>query len=577
MASLRAEARTLGFFLVWAVVFADVGTSAYYTPAILYQRVGTHAALFVDLTFVVFVLLCIKYVEVAIRYPEGGGVVTVATHAIHPVAGLLGGLFILVDYFLTAGLSATSGVIYLSVVFNALTPVILIASIAALTALGLLNLIGIKASAEVTATLAILAAAGQLAVIFAVLARFGPGELWSDLPRMFSGPPLTPVRILTGYAGAFLAFSGLESISQLAPAIQEPRKQVARKAMTLVVLSLLVTSPLLTLWSTTLLKPGFDPNQGVSLLGGLAAGPALQDAVAISGALLLIFACNTALIGSYHVFIALSRLRFLPRALQATNRWRGTPHWSIITATLIPMLIVIVAGASTEILGSLFAFGLLGAFSVTSISLDIVRWHDLQRPRRRSPAGRVTMPMFVVGVATTVLVVIPWLTNLVAKPAATAFGGSLVLAGAIVAFITRSVERRRGRYAVFPQLVRPGRPLVLLRRGRRLQTVAVLAFVPADPSRRDDVIARAMTAARGRAVTFVYEGQVPARRASRAFEILDPYQDDRDAQAAFQETEVVARQHRMRANYIYVPPGEDPDAESRLVEELRPESVIRAG
>lgn len=576
MASLRAEARTLGFFLVWAVVFADVGSSVYYTPGILYQRVGTHAALFVDLTFVVFVLLCIKYVEVAIRYPEGGGVVTVATHAIHPFAGLLGGLFILVDYFLTAGLSATSGVIYLSVIFKVLTPFILVAGIAALLALGFLNLIGIKASAQVTATLAVAAAAGQLAVVFAVLARFGPGELWSSLPLVLTGPPLNPVRILTGYAGAFLAFSGLESISQLAPAIEEPRKQVARRAMTLVVLSLLVTSPLLTLWSTTLLQPGFDPNQGVSLLGGLAAGPILQDAVAISGALLLVFACNTALIGSYHVFIALSRLRFLPRALQATNRWRGTPHWSIIAATLIPMLIVVVAGANTETLGGLFAFGLLGAFSITCLSLDIVRWHDLRKPRRRSPAGRVTMPMFIVGVATTVLVFIPWLTNLVAKPAATAFGGSLVMIGVAVAFVTRRLERRRGRFAIFPQLVRPGRPMVLLRQGRRLQPVAVMAFVPADPDRRADVIAQAMAAARGRPVTFVYQGGVPARRASRPFEILDPYHDDRDAQAAFQETEAVARQHRIRANYIYAPPGEDPDVESRLVEELKPESVVRA-
>jgi amino acid transporter len=574
MASLRAEARTLGFLLVWAVVFADVGSSVYYTPGILYQRVGAHAALFVDLTFVVFVLLCIKYVEVAIRYPEGGGVVTVATHAIHPLAGLLGGLFILVDYFLTAGLSATSGVIYLSVIFKVLTPLILIASIAALIALGLLNLIGIKASAEVTAALAVLAAAGQLAVIVAVLARFGPAELWSSLPLMLTGPPLTPVRILTGYAGAFLAFSGLESISQLAPAIQEPRKQVARRAMTLVVLSLLVTSPLLTLWSTTLLKPGFDPNQGVSLLGGLAAGPSLQDAVAISGALLLVFACNTALIGCYHVFIALSRLRFLPRALQATNRWRRTPHWSIITATLVPMLIVIIAGASTEKLGGLFAFGLLGAFSITCLSLDIVRWHDMRKPRRRSPAGRVTMPMFVVGVATTVLVVIPWLTNLVAKPAATAFGGGLVAIGLGVAFVTRRLERRRGRYAIFPQLVRPGRPLVLLRRGRRLQSVAVMAFLPADPQRQADIISRAMAAARGRPATFVYQGQVPARRTSRAFEILDPYQDDRDAQAAFQQTEAVARKHRIRANYIYVPPDEEPDAPSRLIEELKPETLI---
>src|ERR1700694_994614 len=109
----RVRARRLGWFLCWAVVFADLGTSVYYAPGILYARVGPRAALFVFMTMLVFVLLTDKYREVAVRYPEGGGVVTVASHAISPGAGLFGGLRLLVDYFLTSALSATSGIIYL--------------------------------------------------------------------------------------------------------------------------------------------------------------------------------------------------------------------------------------------------------------------------------------------------------------------------------------------------------------------------------------------------------------------------------------------------------------------------------
>src|SRR2546428_3579793 len=67
----------LGPFLCWAVVFADIGTSIYYVPGILYGQVGLHAALFVGMIAIVFVLLAIKYAEVTVRYPEGGGVVTV--------------------------------------------------------------------------------------------------------------------------------------------------------------------------------------------------------------------------------------------------------------------------------------------------------------------------------------------------------------------------------------------------------------------------------------------------------------------------------------------------------------------
>ena len=47
----------LGPLLCWAVVFADVGTSVYYVPGILYGTVGNLAGFFVMLTMSVFVLL----------------------------------------------------------------------------------------------------------------------------------------------------------------------------------------------------------------------------------------------------------------------------------------------------------------------------------------------------------------------------------------------------------------------------------------------------------------------------------------------------------------------------------------
>ena len=71
----RAAGR-IGWFLVWAVVFCDIGTSVYYVPGILYGQVGAAAGLFVTLTLIVFLLLTLKYAEVSTRFPEGGGVVT---------------------------------------------------------------------------------------------------------------------------------------------------------------------------------------------------------------------------------------------------------------------------------------------------------------------------------------------------------------------------------------------------------------------------------------------------------------------------------------------------------------------
>src|SRR5258706_12365303 len=105
------KGQLLGPILCWAVVFADIGTSVYYTPGILYGTVGRLAGFFVLLTMFVFILLTLKYSEVTQRFPQGGGVVTVAAQAINHWVGALGGMFILVDYFLTAAISIFSGIL----------------------------------------------------------------------------------------------------------------------------------------------------------------------------------------------------------------------------------------------------------------------------------------------------------------------------------------------------------------------------------------------------------------------------------------------------------------------------------
>src|SRR5947209_1761825 len=393
----------LGSLLCWAVVFADVGTSIYYVPGILYGTVGNLAGSFVMLTMSVFVLLTLKYAEVTHRFPQGGGVVTVAAQAINHWVGALGGMFILVDYFLTAAISCVSGMLYLSVVVPAFVPFTL-----------------------------------QLTI-------------------------------------------GL-------------------------------TSPLLTMFATLLLPSQVvgDPvlsAQVISLLGGHWGTIALQIEVAISASALLIFAGNTAIIGSYHVFLALSRMEFFPKFVQQRNKLRGTPHFSILLAIAIPICVLVAVQGAITVLGDLYAFGLLGAFTLTCVGLDIVRRRERKAARaervssqstarglpqsddsavaNEAPKGTTTTTSassaslegtgvlrlpedrpapspytgkmvidpwhtckFYLGLLTTALVVLAWTTNLVAKPMATLFGGSVTLLGMGIAYFTYSRKKHRGHVPV---------------------------------------------------------------------------------------------------------------------------------
>src|SRR5579864_5501073 len=194
----------LGPLLCWAVVFADIGTSIYYVPGILYGNVGNMAGFFVLLTMSVFVLLTLKYAEVTHRYPQGGGVVTVAASAINKWFGALGGMFILVDYFLTSSISSLSGMQYLSVVLPALGATIslplygsvqlplLFITIVVLILLGLLNWVGVSESAKVSLVGAIIAFLSDLAILVTVFTHVSFATFLSMFGEMFAHNSLTP-------------------------------------------------------------------------------------------------------------------------------------------------------------------------------------------------------------------------------------------------------------------------------------------------------------------------------------------------------------------------------------------------
>jgi amino acid transporter len=573
---IKFHGANLGPLLCWSIVFADIGTSIYYVPGILsasgYNR---RAAIFVLMTLFAFVLLALKYAEVTWRNPEGGGVVTIASRALHPFAGLVGGLFIIVDYYLTAAISAFSGIAYLAVVLPAVgwgnaVP----GTLVALALLAVLNVYGIRESAIVSLVAAAAAAIAQLAVVIVVAVHLGPAGIVETFRAVGQGPPpLTPLVVLTGFGAAFLAFSGLESVAQIAPAMRSPRRVTAYKTMALVILTMTLTSPLLTLWQTTLVPDPNNPsnvNQLLSLLAGRYSGVALADVVAITGSILLIFASNTAIIGGYHVFLALTRMGFLPRAVERHNRWRHTPHIAILTAVGPPVILVYIAGRSAVaavFLGDLYAFGLLGSFILTNISLDVIRWRELavDRQLRRKL-------WFAVGVVTTALTVIGWSVNLVAKPYATAFGGGLTLVGLVVGLWTYR-RARAGRPAVFPLPYRPQPAVesIALQFGR--DPADVLVILPRDQNAAEAVIDEGISKAAGKRVVFLFRGQAPPGPAE-LWEVSDPYLKDYVAQDAFTRAEMRAREHVPHRRYVYVPGSLPRDAVARVWAEVRPHETV---
>ena len=633
----------LGPILCWAIVFADIGTSVYYVPGILYGTpgIGSLAGFFVFLTMSVFILLTLKYAEVTHRFPQGGGVVTVAAQAMNHWVGALGGMFILVDYFLTAAISSLSGMQYLSVVIPVLGPsvvipvfgsvqlILLVITIGVLILLGILNWIGISESAKVSLVGAVIAFFSDIAILITVFTHISFAEFLSLFPRMFANHTLTVVALLTGFANSFLAFSGLESISQLSPVMKTPRKKIAGMALLLVVLTIGLTSPLLTMLSTLLLPDAAaDPVKNsyiISLLGGKWGGIILQTEVAISASALLVFASNTAIIGAYHVFMALSRMEFFPALILKRNKLRGTPHYSIALATGIPIVVLILVLGNISILGDMYAFGLLGAFSLTSLGLDILRSRERKAAKALSrqlpgengsidrvqapsgdvlqriagvshegtsanggmstvglepeviaalaiPARKESMRMrlrrllynidFWLGILTTLLVITAWSTNLVVNHLATEFGGSVALIGMAVAYYNYNRHKQKGRLLVVTTNVE-----------QRLPGSILAVLMPGNEHNRA-VLHSAIENADGKPVVFLYVSDRKPDRAPRLFEVYDPYLHDQQAKEWFGQAESLAQKARILRWYVYL--QREPEAVSRVWHVVHPADTVLA-
>jgi nucleotide-binding universal stress UspA family protein len=235
--------------------------------------------------------------------------------------------------------------------------------------------------------------------------------------------------LLIGFGAAWLAFSGLESISQLSPTMRFPLRRTARRAMLAVIVTVVFTSPLLSLLSINLLPPDIKDNRPERLISELAmisGGFGTKLSVVLSASSLLLFAANTAIIGAYHIFLALSNAGFLPHVISLRSRKFHSPHIAISIATIVPITVILATQGELALLGEMYAFGLLGAFVFSSLSLDVIRW----RLGRRDFG-------FWLGLFTTGVILVAWGVNLVEKELATLFGGFLTAIGMLVAIGVR--------------------------------------------------------------------------------------------------------------------------------------------
>jgi amino acid transporter len=339
-------------------------------------------------------------------------------------------------YLITISISVVTALHYIAV----LAPFpheIEILSVFAILLLGFLHWIGIRELARLALLLGLAALTVQGILVAAIVVQLSPAQ-WGDLFGQIGH--LSRVgwaETASGFAAAWLAFSGLETLGQMAPAVREPRRKVIGVATALVVVSAVATVPILTALAVEATEAG-HLGAGPALLAPVAlryGGPRLLGGLALTGAGLLLVSANVAFIGCYNVFKAVGEHGYLPAALAKRHKRFGTPRGAIIVITLASIGLVLATEGSLLRLGKVFAFGLLGSYAITSVSLDVLRW----RERRRGI-------VFGLGIVASLALVIPWVTSWFTKPVSTVYGAAVsgVLLG--IAFVTHRGWIRSGRF-----------------------------------------------------------------------------------------------------------------------------------
>ncbi|PZS11618.1 MAG: universal stress protein UspA, partial [Solirubrobacterales bacterium] len=458
--------RTVGVGGLFATAYGNVGSSIYYA-------LGIVAAYALGLTPIIFMLagglfaLTAKtYAEGASMFPEAGGSSSFARHAFNEVVSFFAGWALSLDYILTIAISAFFVPHYLGAFWPALThpPGDVIGGLVVIALLAWLNIRGIGESAKLNFLLAIADLITQVVIIIVGAFLVLKPSLLVRQVQLGSVP--TYSHVIFALSLAMLAYTGIETVSNMAEEARDPGRDVPRAVnrilfavlgvyagMTVVALSALPVHGHGSHAYTLLGQPptgagihGFqnDPVLGIISNLGLPGGLThiMRYYVGILAATILFIATNAGLIGISRLSWSLAEHRQLPSIFSRLHSRHRTPWFTIVVFSVFAGVLLI--PGRTDFLGNLYSFGAMLSFTTAHAAVIALRISepDRERPYRMPWSVRIRgrdIPMTAVlgGLGTFAA----WISVLILHAEARTVGVGWMIVGLIGYVIYR---RRQG-------------------------------------------------------------------------------------------------------------------------------------
>jgi APA family basic amino acid/polyamine antiporter len=450
--------RILGASALFSAAYGNVGSSIYYA-------LGVTAAFALGLTPVafliagfIFICTAATYAEGTVMYPEAGGSSSFARHAFNEVVSFIAAWGQMLNYVITAAISAYFVPHYLAVFWEPLgrAPGDIITGALVIAALAWLNVRGTQESARFNLILTVVDIATQVVLVgIGVFLVLSPEVLVSNV--QLGVAPSWPDFAL-GIAVGMIAYTGIETISNMSEEARDAARTVPQGVILVVitVLALYAFIPIVALSAmpveqmadgsfvtelgTTYADDpilGIVDNLGVS--GGLA--DALRIYVGVLAAVILLIATNAGMIGVSRLSYSMGQYRQLPEVIRRVHPRYRTPYVAIIFFAVAA--IVTLLPGKAEFLATLYSFGAMLSFTIAHAAVIRLRQTEPDAEREWMPPlnfrfrGRLLPLTALIGGLGTFSA---WLVVMALNPVTLAVGLSWMAAGIIVYLLYRRYQ-----------------------------------------------------------------------------------------------------------------------------------------
>ena len=449
--------RVHGVGALFSAAYGNVGSSIYYA-------LGVTAAFALGLTPVAFVIsglifaaTAATYAEATVMYPEAGGSSTFARHAFNELVSFVAAWGQMLNYTITVAISAFFVPHYLAVFWPWLgeSPGDIIGGAVLIVALALINIRGTEESARLNLVLAVADLATQVILVgIGLVLVLSPDTLVSNVHL---GVAPTWSDFLLGIAVGMIAYTGIETISNMAEEAKDAARTIPRSVglTVIAVLALYLLIPIVALSAmpvtqdaagnyATALGSTFadDPILGIVENLGLAHMPTevLRYYVGILAAVILLIATNAGLIGVSRLTYSMGQHRQLPESLRQVHPRYRTPYIAIMIFSVVAIITLL--PGQTDFLATMYSFGAMLSFTIAHVAVIQLRRKEPDVERTWKPPMNVRAFGFEVPVSAVLGglgTFIAWLVVMALNPTTLVVGlGWMVLGIAVYVLYRRS-------------------------------------------------------------------------------------------------------------------------------------------